>query len=311
MHTFKLIRWKNLLIIAATQSLLRYAVIHPMLSEAGIESYFSDFRFFILVVSTMLVAAGGYVINDLFDQETDRSNKHGNVVIGKHISTLSAWKIYFIVNAIALVGTIYTGYVTGRLLTGLLLYFSCLSGLYLYSMRMKSSVLVGNLMISGFSALVMLIVWLAEFLALKQFVVVHGNRQIELISLIVLGYSVFAFLVSMQREIVKDAEDMSGDKAAGLTTFCVVHGLGRTRKLTTVFSVSTMLLLAVGQAALYNLGLEMLALWYILVQGLMVYFILVVARAAVPSDFRLPSMIAKAVMVTGVLGMQLFMLHQP
>lgn len=308
MHFLRLIRWKNLLIIAATQSLLRYAVIHPMLGKAGMDSYFSDIQFAILVISTILVAAGGYVINDLFDQETDRMNKQGNVVIGKIISPDSAWRIYFIINAVALAGTLYTSIVIGRLLTGLLLYFSSVSGLYLYSMRMKGSVLAGNLMISGFSALVLLVVWLAEFLALTQYIIVIDNRHITEISLITLAYSVFAFLVSLQREIVKDAQDVEGDKAAGLVTFCIVYGLSGARKLTVLLSAITMLLLTIGQIALYNLGFTILAFWYLLVQGLLIYFVFSVLRTTNPADFKLPSMVAKVIMVAGILGMQLFLL---
>ena len=49
-------------------------------------------------MSTILIAAAGYVINDILDQETDHDNKPNYVIIGKSISEKAAYNFYFILN---------------------------------------------------------------------------------------------------------------------------------------------------------------------------------------------------------------------
>lgn len=93
----KLIRIQNLIIIAGTQYLMRWAIIHPLLGHSygfggeeikqltGFELQFNEFYFFLLVLSTIFLTASGYVINDYFDTKTDILNRHGTVVVWKTI----------------------------------------------------------------------------------------------------------------------------------------------------------------------------------------------------------------------------------
>ena len=64
----RLIRTKNLLIIAISQYLIRYAIIIPMTDSKSL----NDVQFFYLVLSTVFIAAAGYIINDYFDTRVDR-----------------------------------------------------------------------------------------------------------------------------------------------------------------------------------------------------------------------------------------------
>jgi len=89
-----LVRWQNLLIVALTMILMRYAVIEPVISKINIELIngmggqvpltlqFPWHHFLILVVATLFITAGGYVINDYFDIKTDLINK-GEVIVGQ------------------------------------------------------------------------------------------------------------------------------------------------------------------------------------------------------------------------------------
>lgn len=82
----QLIRLPNLLIVAFTQCLIRYCLIDPFLKVNNFSLQLSDFYFFILVLSTLLITAAGYAINDYFDTRTDRLNKPERVVIDRKIS---------------------------------------------------------------------------------------------------------------------------------------------------------------------------------------------------------------------------------
>jgi len=86
MALLKLIRWQNLLIIAATQYMMRLFIIEPILAVNGFEAQLDHLHFFLLVFSSMAITAAGYVINDYFDLKTDLLNRPSTVIVGKRIS---------------------------------------------------------------------------------------------------------------------------------------------------------------------------------------------------------------------------------
>lgn len=95
MYFLKLIRLPNLLMMVLTQFLVRYCIIIPAFqTEYNITGEFPDhlskFDFSLLVLSTILIAAAGYIINDIFDITADEINKPESVVIGKKITEKSA-----------------------------------------------------------------------------------------------------------------------------------------------------------------------------------------------------------------------------
>src|SRR6187402_2839103 len=77
----KLIRSLNLIILAFTQYMCRYFIIGN--GTASFYEIATDWKFFLLVVSTVLVAAAGYIINDYYDVKIDLINKPKRVVLGK------------------------------------------------------------------------------------------------------------------------------------------------------------------------------------------------------------------------------------
>jgi len=106
----KLIRIQNLIIIATTQYLMRYAIIEPILKINKFELQFSDLNFFILVFSTVLLSAAGYVINDYFDTKTDTINRPNNVIVGRKISRRTAMSIHISFNIIGIIAGFYISY---------------------------------------------------------------------------------------------------------------------------------------------------------------------------------------------------------
>ncbi len=65
-HFFKLIRWKNLLMIALVQSLIKQALLLPFKASHGVTTTLDPFHFALLVLATLFIAAGGYIINDIY-----------------------------------------------------------------------------------------------------------------------------------------------------------------------------------------------------------------------------------------------------
>ena len=95
----RLIRLPNLVIVALTQYLLYYFVFHPQLVAAGTRSENGLTTFFDFVVVTLMLSAGGYVINDVMDLKADEVNKPEKLVISRYISRRTALWIYFCLQA--------------------------------------------------------------------------------------------------------------------------------------------------------------------------------------------------------------------
>ena len=91
MKYLKLIRYQNLLLIAFMQLILRYG----FLKLQNVELALADWQFGLLVLATIFIAAGGYAINDIMDQETDSINRPNQVIVGRSISESMAYNLYF------------------------------------------------------------------------------------------------------------------------------------------------------------------------------------------------------------------------
>ena len=99
-HFLNLIRWKNLLMIALVQILIKYALLLPFYESHGVITTLSPLAFFLLVIATVCIAAGGYVINDIYDVEADKINKPSKVIINTHITEKIALRLFIILNVI-------------------------------------------------------------------------------------------------------------------------------------------------------------------------------------------------------------------
>ncbi len=97
---FTLVRIPNLVIIAATQYAMRYLIMEPLLPTAEFELQFGDLQFFLLVLSTVFIAAAGYIINDYFDTRTDMINKPSRVVVGVEVGRRHAMILHAMLNII-------------------------------------------------------------------------------------------------------------------------------------------------------------------------------------------------------------------
>ncbi len=252
---FRLIRWKNLLIILITMVLMRYAIIDPLISNVRISLAhgmgeniplslkFPLFNFIVLVFSTICVAAGGYVINDYFDIKTDLINK-GKVIVSTSISRQQAMMWHNIFNVLGVVGGFYVSARSGYFWFGLI--FLLVSGLlYFYSASYKRQFLVGNLIVALMIAMVPLLVVIFEWSALYTYCSVYAVSVPDFSFLFywIGGFSLFAFLSNLIREIVKDIEDFEGDIAYGRNTLPIVLGVKSSKVIVSTLVLSTIFLL--------------------------------------------------------------------
>ena len=208
----RLVRWPNLVFIAITQLLFVFAIIHPILTSAGVVANIHGIYFFFLVVSSVLIAAAGYIINDYFDLNIDQINKPDELVVEKIISRRWVIMWHLILSGIGIVlGFVIDWYTNSRFLG--FANILCVLLLFVYSISLKKKLLAGNVLISLMTAWVILVVTWCEFSNLLHSAAIETYTQ--KITRITLLYAGFAFIISLIREVVKDIEDIDGDRQYG------------------------------------------------------------------------------------------------
>ena len=122
---FQLIRYPNLVFIALTQSLFYYQIIVPHLKNNGQPNQLlQETDFMLLLVSSVLIAAAGYIINDYFDIQIDNVNKPERLILGKLIKRRWAMLLHLV---LSLAGLFLTAVVSMHLNNLLLLALNFLS----------------------------------------------------------------------------------------------------------------------------------------------------------------------------------------
>lgn len=223
MNFLNLIRYKNLLLIAFMQMLFRYG----FLKQQNIPLALADFQFGLLVLATVLIAAGGYVINDIFDQEIDAENKPKKTIIGNSISESIAYNIYV---ALTLSG-VCVGYYLSNVIQQpmfLIIFILIASLLYFYATTLKQIALVGNIVVAFILSFSVLII---NFFDIFPATADDNLDIMRPIFLILFDYAIFAFIINLIREIVKDLQDIKGDYNQGLRTLPIILGVKRTSKM--------------------------------------------------------------------------------
>ena len=182
-------------------------------------------QYSLLIVATVLIAAGGYVINDIFDQETDAENKPSKVIIGKSISESKAYTIY--------ASLTITGVACGFILANsvehsnfAVVFVLIATLLYFYASTLKQIALVGNIVVALLLAFSVIIIGMFDIFP-NTFDM--NRQQMTLAFSILLDYAKFAFIINLVREIIKDIQDIKGDNTQGMKTLPIIIGISKTK----------------------------------------------------------------------------------
>ena len=235
MHILNLIRWKNLLMIALVQFLVRYALFNAI----AVDTTLDTLHFVLLVLATLCIAAGGYIINDIYDVETDTVNKPEKVVIDKHISEKTANTLYIVLTFIGVLIGFYIANSIGRpQFFGFFVIIAAL--LYVYSTSLKRMAVVGNIVVSALVSSSLLIIGVFELIP----AITEQNQNVQATLFEILAdFGIFAFLINFIREIVKDIQDVDGDYNSNMQTLPILIGKERTAKIAFVLTIVSILLI--------------------------------------------------------------------
>lgn len=305
MSFLKLIRYKNLLMVLLTMVLTKYALVHSFI----IESFFSDFSFCILSLSVLLICAGGYIINDIFDIETDRINKPNKLLLEKSISIKNAWFYYYTITFFGVFLGLCLSFYKNQT-NNILIFLGTGLGLFLYAKYLKKMILLGNLIVAVFIFLTILLVINFEYIilenhhALIKYMQFKPKEETSFKTIIYL-YMLFSFITTFIREIIKDIEDINGDLKIKAKTLPILFGRKRAAK--TAFFISCLLLFIV-LIVLQYLQNNYLFLSYgiVFIFIPLLYFLYKLWIAKNKNDFSNLSSILKFIMLFGILSMLLF-----
>jgi 4-hydroxybenzoate polyprenyltransferase len=303
-HFLKLIRWPNLLIVFLSMLFTRYLVIHPILGFEGLTSGMNTLEFTLLIVSTLLITMGGYLINDFFDMQSDSINKPGKNQVGKRFAVARIQLLYWSFTILGvLIGTLLS-WKLSRLNYALIFAFAA-GLLWFYSERYKCIPIVGNVVVAFLSALSFGLVWIFEFFALTQNAHEFGAVQsnFPLVHHFILIYTGFAFIVSLLREVIKDIEDVEGDKQFGCNTFAVAYGAIKAKYLGHFIALVGLTFSIWLQWFFYRAGFMILLGYFIVIDILFLTIMIWLFQATRKSDYNRLSFFIKALMVIGILSM--------
>ncbi|MFV5684199.1 geranylgeranylglycerol-phosphate geranylgeranyltransferase [Flavobacterium sp. GB2R13] len=294
MKFLKLIRYQNLLMLAFMQFVFRYAFF----KFQNISLTLNDWQYGLLVLSTILLAAGGYVINNIFDQDTDTINKPNNVIVGKSISEAKAYNIYVVLNCIGVGIGFYLSNVIQK--PGFASIFILIAAtLYFYATSLKKMILIGNVIVALLLAFSVIIIGIFDLYPATY----EGNQQeMAVIFSILLDYALFTFILNLIREIVKDLEDVNGDYNQGMNTLPIAIGINRTSKI--VFALSFIPVLAIlFYINNYLFQLQFTTLYLMLsVLGPLLYFTFKIWNAKTKKDFSQLSLLLKWILFFGIVS---------
>ena len=275
----RLVRVQNLLIVVLMQYLARVFLVGATGAWPGNwRSQLSDPKLLILSLSTVCIAAAGYIINDYFDIKIDIVNKPERVVIGRYLKRRWAIGLHQILNGLGCLGGLYLSrwVFLVNVLSATLLWF--------YSAHFKRQPFIGNVIVGFLTALSLLVL------------AVYYRQNWDL----VLIYATFSFVITLVREVIKDMEDVRGDERFGCRTLPIIWGIRRTKIFLYVLIASFIATLFLIADLLNNRHLDVIFLVMLVPITWLVYRLV---YADTKRDFNFLSQLCKIIMLMGVLSM--------
>jgi 4-hydroxybenzoate polyprenyltransferase len=282
--------------LAFMQLIFRYG----FLKWQNVPLSLADWQYCLLVLSTVLIAAGGYVINDIFDQDTDSENKPSKTIIGSKISESMGYNIYV---ALTVAGVGIGFYLSNVIMkpSFATLFILIASLLYIYATSLKQMLLVGNVIVAFLLSFSVIIIGIFDLYPATY----EGNqKEMGVLFSILIDYAVFAFIINFIREITKDLEDVNGDYNQGMHTLPIILGVQRTAKV--VFGLSFIplfILLYYTNSYFASNNLYVATIYSLLtLVGPLLYFTIKSWTAKTKKDFHHLSLVLKMVLLFGIMS---------
>ncbi len=265
----------NLLIVAFAQLMTAYFLVETTQESLPV---LNDPNLYLLILSTVLLAASGYMINDYYDVKIDYINKPTEVVIGTNIKRRTVMFLHSFMN----IAGIFIGAQVSLKVGAINIVVAFL--LWFYSNSLKRQPFVGNFTVA--------------FLTGLAIYIVGFYYQSSL--LLVTTYAIFAFFINLIREIIKDIEDRNGDRKHGSKTLPIVLGFRATKNI--IFLIAGMFVISIALVT-FKLHNELLFYYFGGLSLLFFLFMYKIYMADRKAHFTQLSFLSKLLMLTGIMSM--------
>ncbi|MBZ9779703.1 geranylgeranylglycerol-phosphate geranylgeranyltransferase [Psychroflexus sp. CAK8W] len=213
---FSVIRGYNILIIIIAQYL---ASIFIMAHHLPIRQVVLDVNLFLIVISTALAIASGYLINNFYDSEKDLINRPQKTLLDNYVSQKTKLGVYFTLNFLSVIIASYVSF------KAVLFYSIYIFILWLYSHKLKRYPFLGTLT-AGVVAILPFFIIFVYYRNFEEVIIVHA---------------VFLFFIILIRELVKDLENLKGDFTLDYSTIPVKYNVTFTKRLISILVISTII----------------------------------------------------------------------
>ena len=302
----RLVRWSNLLFLAALVWVMEKWVAVPILNKAAFGEQVPWYILLLVILATVLIAAGGYVINDYFDVKIDRINRPDELIVTRTISKPAAMRLSITLSAAGIVCGLVIAILLRSWTLGIL--FIIIPGLlWFYSSSYKRLFMVGNLIIALLAGMTPMLVAMTNVAQLQlRFapILPYTTLTHDLYAWLG-GFALFAFLLTWMREIVKDMQDQMGDRELECHSMPVVWGDTWTKVFVTMLILIT--LAVIGHlwyhVLPFPIGWNSLSTRYI-VLGIITPLLGALGllwAAKIPSDYKNCQLLIKFTMFIGML----------
>ena len=302
----RLVRWSNLLFLAALMWLMEKWVAVPILDKLAFGEQLPWYIVLLITLATVFIAAGGYVINDYFDVKIDRINRPDEVIVTRTVSKPAAMRLSLMLSGIGIVCGLIAAVYLRSMTIGIL--FVLVPGLlWFYSSSYKRLFMVGNLIIALLAALSPMMIALANVAQLQRLyatILPYTTLEHDLYAWLG-GFALFAFLLTWIREIIKDMQDQMGDRELECHSMPVVWGEWGTKIFVTCLFVLTIAIIGHLWYHIlpFPIGWTSLSTRYIAL-GILTPLIGALGllwAAKIPSDYKTCQQVVKFTMLIGML----------
>tara|TARA_R110000868_G_scaffold286024_1_gene546517 strand:+ start:453 stop:1358 length:906 start_codon:yes stop_codon:yes gene_type:complete len=278
---FSVVRGYNILVIALAQYLASIYILSPNLP---LRQVVFDVNLFAIVIASVMVIAGGYIINNFYDAEKDLINKPRKSMLDRLVSQRFKLTTYFVLNFMAVIAASYVSF------RAVFFFSSYIFGIWIYSHKLKRIPLIGN--------------FISATLAITPFFVVFVYyRNFETVIFV---HAFFLFLLILAREMIKDLENLSGDIAQNYKTIPIIYG-ARTSKI--IITLLILLTLLPSLLLIFKFDVGYMNFYFATCVLLLVLFIFLLSRAETKKDYVWLHNILKLIIVVGVFSILLIDVH--
>ncbi|CAM4134518.1 geranylgeranylglycerol-phosphate geranylgeranyltransferase [Zobellia nedashkovskayae] len=274
---FSVVRGYNILMVVLAQYL---ASIYILAHQLPVREVVFDLNLFIIVVSSALVIASGYIINNFYDAEKDLINKPRKSMIDRFVGQQFKLTTYFILNFLAVIAASYVSF------KAVFFFSAYIFGIWIYSHKLKRLPFIGNFV----SATLAIAPFFAVFVYYKNF------------ENVIFVHAMFLFLLILAREMIKDLENLKGDLVQNYKTIPILYG-GRVSKI--LISILIVLTLIPSLLLILRFDVGYMNYYFMASVVLLILFLVLLFKSKSKKEYVWLHNILKLIIIVGVFSILL------